>query len=306
MTVERLLRQRSTYKALVTKSSCMLSHLISEGDVNRIQKHGVMMKAWFHSFDEASESYLETLTDDTDISAAESYYDAIYDDYMGQLDSLNYAMDSLTMQAPAIVQRTDSNPTLSTMSHIINLPPMVCEQETKPPIHPVKLDVQDNETVLPVSSHQCIGQLTPNSGLSLPVLQSNVETQAQVSMVTVTKEELPDLVDCGTPVINQSSPILLDTHLHVPSPIPCAHYSHTAHATMHPDRDVPSRILFRPPNSRYTDHHLLNAPLQDYLELKENYTHSHTPRPGQKVKDGTLYIPGKLRPTACLYLSGIT
>ena len=306
MTVEELLRQRSTYKALVTKSSCMLSHLISEGDVNRIQKHGVMMKAWFHSFDEASESYLETLTDDTDISAAESYYDAIYDDYMDQLDSLNYAMDSLTMQAPAIVQRTDSNPTLSTMSHIINLPPMVCEQETKPPIHPVKLDVQDNETVLPMSSHQCIGQLTPNSGLSLPVLQSNVETKAQVSVVTVTKEELPDLVDCGTPVINQSSPILLDTHLHVPSPIPCAHYSHTAHATMHPDRDVPSRILFRPANSRYTDHHLLNAPPQHQLELKVSSICSQTPRPGRKVKDGTLHITSTPRLAACHILSGVT
>ena len=306
MTVEELLRQRSTYKALVTKSSCMLSHLISEGDVNRIQKHGVMMKAWFHSFDEASESYLETLTDDTDISAAESYYDAIYDDYMDQLDSLNYAMDSLTMQAPAIVQRTDSNPTLNTMSHIINLPPMVCEQETKPPIHPVKLDVQDNETVLPMSSHQCIGQLTPNSGLSLPVLQSNVETQAQVSVVTVTKEELPDLVDCGTPVINQSSPILLDTHLHVPSPIPCAHYSDTAHATMHPDRDVPSRILFRPANSRYTDHHLLNAPPQHQLELKVSSICSQTPRPGRKVKDGTLHITSTPRLAACHILSGVT
>ena len=306
MTVEELLRQRSTYKALVTKSSCMLSHLISEGDVNRIQKHGVMMKAWFHSFDEASESYLETLTDDTDISAAESYYDAIYDDYMDQLDSLNYAMDSLTMQAPAIVQRTDSNPTLSTMSHIINLPPMVCEQETKPPIHPVKLDVQDNETVLPMSSHQCIGQLTPNSGLSLPVLQSNVETKAQVSVVTVTNEELPDLVDCGTPVINQSSPILLDTHLHVPSPIPCAHYSHTAHATMHPDRDVPSRILFRPANSRYTDHHLLNAPPQHQLELKVSSICSQTPRPGRKVKDGTLHITSTSRLAACHILSGVT
>ena len=306
MTVEELLRQRSTYKALVTKSSCMFSHLISEGDVNRIQKHGVMMKAWFHSFDEASESYLKTLTDDTDISAAESYYDAIYDDYMDQLDSLNYAMDSLTMQAPAIVQRTDSNPTLSTMSHIINLPPMVCEQETKPPIHPVKLDVQDNETVLPMSSHQCIGQLTPNSGLSLPVLQSNVETKAQVSVVTVTKEELPDLVDCGTPVINQSSPILLDTHLHVPSPIPCAHYSHTAHATMHPDRDVPSRILFRPANSRYTDHHLLNAPPQHQLELKVSSICSQTPRPGRKVKDGTLHITSTPRLAACHILSGVT
>ena len=160
MTVEELLRQRSTYKALVTKSSCTLSHLISEGDVNRIQKHGVMMKAWFHSFDEASESYLETLTDDTDITAAESYYDAIYDDYMDQLDSLNYAMDSLTMQAPAVVHKTDSNTTPSTMSHIVNLPTMVREQETKASIHSVQLDDQNNETV-PMNSHHCTSQPSP-------------------------------------------------------------------------------------------------------------------------------------------------
>ena len=179
MMVEELLMQRSTYKALVTESSRTLSCIIKEGDINLIKKHGVMMKAWFHSFDEASESYLETLTDDTDISAAESYYDAIYDDYM------NYAMGSLTMQAPAVVQRTDSNPTLSTMSHIINLPTIVSEQETKPPIHSVQLDDQSNETV-PMNLHYRTSQLSPNSGLSLPVPHLDVETNSHVSMATAT------------------------------------------------------------------------------------------------------------------------
>ena len=56
------------------------------------------------------------------------------------------AMDSLTMQTPAVVQRTDSNPTLSTMSPIINLPKMVREQKTKSPIQPVQSVVQNNET----------------------------------------------------------------------------------------------------------------------------------------------------------------
>ena len=246
MTVEELPRQRSTYKALVTKSSCMLSHLISEGDINSIQKHGVMMKAWFHSFDKASESYLETLTDDTDISAAESYYDTIYDDYMDQLVSLNYAMDSLTMQAPDVVQRTDSNPTLTTMPHIINLPTIVREQESKPPIHSVQLDDQSNETV-PMNSHHVPYQsILTNSGLLLPVPHLDVETISHVSMASATMKELPEQIDCGTPAINQSSPVSQDPHidqidLHVQSPPSCAHYSHTAHATMHPDRDVPSR-----------------------------------------------------------------
>ena len=331
MTVEELLRQRSTYKALVTKSSCTLSHLISEGDINRIQKHGVMMKAWFHSFDEASESYLETLTDDTDITAAESYYDAIYDDYMDQLDSLNYAMDSFTMQAPAVVQRTESNTTLSTISPIINLPKMVREQETKSTIQPVKSVVQNNETVL-INTHNCTCQPLPsqqiqedmskellplstndctstNCDQSLLDLHSDVKPQSQVSVVTVTKEELPNLVDCGIPVINQSSLISLDppiaqTDLHVQTPTHCAQYSHTCHATMHPASVMPSVAQLS--NGRSADHHILTVPPQDQLDLKESYIPSQTPRPGRKVKDGTSHIPGKPRPTVCHILSGVT
>ena len=127
MMVEELLMQRSMYKALVSESSRTLSCLIKEGDVNLIKKHGVMTKAWFHRFHEASESNVETLTDDTDITADESYYDAIYDNYMDLLDFLNYAIDSLTMQAPAVVQRTETNTTLSTISQTINLHTVVLE-----------------------------------------------------------------------------------------------------------------------------------------------------------------------------------
>ena len=69
------------------------------------------MKYWFHSFDEASESYIETLSNETDITDAESYYDAVYDNYMDQLDSLNYAMDSLVVQAPAVQRILTESPT---------------------------------------------------------------------------------------------------------------------------------------------------------------------------------------------------
>ena len=333
MTVEELLRQRSTYKALMTKSSCTLSHLISEGDINRIQKHDVMMKAWFHSFDEASESYLETLTDDTDITAAESYYDAIYDDYMDQLDSLNYAMDSLTMQAPAVVQRTDSNTTPSTMSHIVNLPTMVREQETKASIHSVQLDDQNNETV-PINSHHCTSQpspcqqvqevmnielvhlstcvhdhSTPNCDQSLLDLHTDVKAQLQDTLATDRQKELPNLIDCGTSVVNQSSCVIFDSDIDdtvilVQSPTPCTQYSHTHHAAMHPARVVPP--TFQLTNGRSADHYTLAVPPQYQMELKENYIHSQTPRPCRNVKDGTLHITSTPRPTACHFLSGIT
>ena len=333
MTVEELLRQRSIYKALVTKSSCTLTRLISEGEVNRIQKHGIMMKAWFHSFDEASESYIETLTNETDITAAESYYDAIYDDYMDQLDSLNYAMDSLTMQAPAVVQRTDSNPTLSTMSHIINLPTIVREQETKSPTQPLQLDVQNNETVL-MNTHDCTCQpspsqqvqevmnielvhlstcvhdhSTPNCDQSLLDLHTDVKAQLQDTLSTDRQKELPNLIDCGTFVVNQSSCVIFDSDIDdtvilVQSPTPCTQYSHTHHAAMHPARVVPPTFQLR--NGRSADHYTLTVPPQSEMELKENYIHSQTPRPGRKVKDGTLHITSTPRPTAYHFLSGIT
>ena len=286
MMVEELLMQRSMYKALVTKSSRTLSCLIKEGDINLIQKHGVKMKAWFHSFDDVCESYLEMLTDETDITAADSYYDVVYDNYMDQLDSLNYATDTLSMQAPAVIQRV--------------LP--------QSPTHQVQ-DDQCNKSVQ-ISTLQQNTQPATSSNQTHPELHIDVKPQSQVSIAAITKEQQPEPIDCKLPVINQSSPVSLDTHidqtnLYVPSPTPCAHHSHTAHTTMHLDRNVPSRRLFQLANSRSTNLHLLTVPPHQ-LELKESYIHSQSPRPGRKVKDGTLHITSAPRPAACQFLSGVT
>ena len=314
MMVEELLMQRSTYKALVTKSSRTLSCLIKEGDINLIKKHGVMMKAWFHSFDDVCESYLETLTDDTDITAAESYYDAIYDDYMDQLDSLNYAMDSLTVQAPAVQRILTESPTQQ-IHHVVS------------------------KELIPPSTNDCT---STNCDLSLLDLHIDVKLQPQISIATITKEQQQDLTDCEPPVINKCSPVTLDqsvdgndTHMQLSTPAPSSHALHTtsdlsfsepakhvllnmdelalsstdlleAQTIMHPARDVIFSTPIQLAATRSAGSHLLKAPLKDHLEPKENYTHSQTPRPGRKVKDGTLHIPGKPRPTACLYLSGIT
>ena len=298
MMVEDLLTQRSMYKALVTKSSRTLSCLIKEGDINLIQNHGVKMKAWFHSFDDVCESYLEMLTDETDITAADSYYDVVYDNYMDQLDSLNYATDTLSMQAPAVIQRV----------------------LLQSPTHQVQ-DDQCNKSVQ-ISTLQQNTQPATSSNPTHPELHIDVKPQSEVSISAITKEQQPEPIDCKLPVINQSSPVSLDPHidqtdLYVPSPTPCAHYSHTD-TTMHLDRNVPSRRLLHPDkyvpsqrpfcltNGRSADHHILHAPPQDQLELKEGYIHSQTPRPGRKVKDGTLHITSTPRPAACLFLSGVT
>ena len=239
------------------------------------------------------------LTDETDIPAADSYYDVVYDNYMDQLDSLNYAIDTLSMQAPAVIQRV--------------LP--------QSPTHQVQ-DDQCNKSVQ-ISTLQQNTQPATSGNPTHPELHIDVKPQSQVSISTITMEQQPDLFDCEPPVTIQCSPVSLDPHsdqtdLYVPSPTPCAQYSHTAHTTMHLDRNVPSRRLLHPDkyvssqrpfcltNGRSADHHILHAPPQDQLELKECYIHSQTPRPGRKVKDGTLHITSTPRPAACLFLSGIT
>ena len=243
------------------------------------------MKAWFHSFDEASESYIETLTNETDITAAESYYDAIYDDYMDQLDSLNYVMDNFTVQAPVVVQRTDTNTTLSTISQTINLPTMDLEpidsthskhqhpeqEVVKSPTEQVQ-DVMNKELV---HLSTCARDHTAlNCDQSLLDLHIDVKAQSE-GIATITMEQQPDLFDCEPPVTMQCSPVSIDPHidqtdLHVQSPAPCAQYSHSHHATIHHASIVPSPIQLAN-TSRSTDHHILSAPLQDHLELKENY-----------------------------------
>ena len=304
MVVEELLMQRSTYKALVTKSSRTLSCLIKEGDINLIKKHSVMMKAWFHSFDDVCESYLETLTDDTDITAAESYYDAIYDDFMDQLDSLNYAMDSLTVQAPAVQRILTESPTQQ-IHHVVS------------------------KELIPPSTNDCT---STNCDLSLLDLHIDVKLQPQISIAAITKEQQPDLTDCEPPVINKCSPVTLDqsvdgndTHMQLSTPAPSSHALHTtsdlsfsepakhvllnmdelalsstdlleAQTIMHPARDVIFSTPIQLAATRSAGSHLLKAPLKDHLEPKENYTHSQTPRPGRKVKDGTFISPANQDP----------
>ena len=312
--VEELLKQRSTFKALVIKSEMTLNCLIKERDFNLIHKHGVMMKYWFHSFDEANESYIETLSNETDITDAESYYDAVYDNYMDQLDSLNYAMDSLVVQAPAAQRRLTESPTQQ-IHHVVS------------------------KELIPPSTNDCT---STNCDLSLLDLHIDVKLQPQTSIATITKEQQPDLTHCEPPVINKCSPVTLDqsvdgndTHMQLSTPAPSSHALHTtsdlsfsepakhvllnmdelalsstdlleAQTIMHPARDVIFSTPIQLATTRSAGSHLLKAPLKDHLEPKENYTHSQTPRPGRKVKDGTLHITSTPRPAACLYLSGIT
>ena len=312
--VEELLKQRSTFKALVIKSEMTLNCLIKERDFNLIHKHGVMMKYWFHSFDEANESYIETLSNETDITDAESYYDAVYDNYMDQLDSLNYAMDSLVVQAPAAQRRLTESPTQQ-IHHVVS------------------------KELIPPSTNDCT---STNCDLSLLDLHIDVKLQPQTSIATITKEQQPDLTHCEPPVINKCSPVSLDqsvdgndTHMQLSTPAPSSHALHTtsdlsfsepakhvllnmdelalsstdlleAQTIMHPARDVIFSTPIQLATTRSAGSHLLKAPLKDHLEPKENYTHSQTPRPGRKVKDGTLHITSTPRPAACLYLSGIT
>ena len=221
MIVEELLMQRSTYKSLVTESTRTLSCLIKESDINLFQKHGVMMKAWFHSFDDVCESYLEKLTNETDITAADSYYDVVYNNYMDQLDSLNLATDTLSMQAPAILKGDlPQSPTLQVQ------------------------DDQCNKSVQ-ISTHQQNTELATNNNPTNPELHPDDKAQLQDLLVTDTQKELPNVIDCVTSVTNQSLCVIFDSDIDdtvilVQPPTPCTQYLHTHHATMHPAKVVPS------------------------------------------------------------------
>ena len=233
---------------------------------------------------------------------------------MDQLDSLNYAMDSLTVQAPAVQRILTESPTQQ-IRHVVS------------------------KELIPLSTNDCT---STNCDLSLLDLHIDVKLQPQISIATITREQQPDLTDCEPPVINKCSPVTLDpsgdgndTHMQLSTPAPSSHALHTtsdlsfsepakhvllnmdelalfstdlleAQTIMHPARDVIFSTLIQLAATRSAGSHLLKAPLKDHLEPKENYTHSQTPRPGRKVKDGTLHIPGKPRPTACHFLSGIT
>ena len=124
---EELMKQRATYKARMTKSAKTLNRLIKEREVNLIKKHGMKMKTWFCDFDETNDAYVETLTDEAEIAAASSYYDAVYDSYLDQLDALTSAMDSLTVQTSVVVENIVPESTLSAISQIVNLPKMDLE-----------------------------------------------------------------------------------------------------------------------------------------------------------------------------------
>ena len=126
----------------------------------------------------------------------------------------------------------------------------------------------------------------PNCDQPLLDLHIDVKAQSEVSIATITMEQQPDLFDCEPPVTMQCSPVSLDPHidqtdLHVQSPTPCAQYSHTHHATMHPASVMASvsQLAYR----RSADRHTSTVPPQDQLELKASYIHSQTPRPAQRT-----------------------
>ena len=179
---------------------------------------------------------------------------------------------------------------------------------------------QIHHELIPLSTNDCT--LT-NCDLSLLDLHIDVKLQPQISIATITREQLPDLTDCEPPVINKCSPVTLDqsvdgndTHMQLSTPAPSSHALHTtsdlsfsepakhvllnmdelalfstdlleAQTIMHLARDVIFSTPIQLAATRSAGSHLLKAPLKDHLEPKENYAHSQTPRPGRKVKDGT-------------------
>ena len=135
-------------------------------------------------------------------------------------------MDNFTVQAPVVVQRTDTSTTLSTISQTINLPTMDLEpldsthskhqhpeqEVVKSPTEQVQ-DVMNKELV---HLSTCARDHTaPNYDQSLLDLHIDVKAQSDVSIATITMEQQPDLFDCEPPVTMQCSPILLVSTVYI-------------------------------------------------------------------------------------------
>ena len=196
---------------------------------------------------------------------------------MDQLDSLNYAIDSLVVQAPAVQRILTKSPTQQ-IHHVLSKEP------------------------IPLSTNDCT--LT-NCDLSLLDLHIDVKLQPQISIATNTKEPQPDMTDCEPPVITLDQSVDgNDTHMQLSTPAPSSHALQTtfdlsfsepanhvllnmdelalsftdlleAQIIMHPARDVIFSTPFQLATARYAGSHLLKAPMKDYLEPKEVHS-AHT------------------------------
>ena len=115
--MEELKKARAVRKRILAKSCIQTDRIIAERSLTAITDHREHLIKTFQLFEDSAEDYTESLTCDSDIEAADEYYDDEQKSYVKQLIKLNSAMDTLSLnQQPA---REDLS-SITAMSEVLN------------------------------------------------------------------------------------------------------------------------------------------------------------------------------------------
>ena len=95
--MEELKKARAVRKRILTKSCIQTDRIIAERSLTAITDHREHLIKTFQLFEDSAEDYTESLTCDSDIEAADEYYDDEQKSYVEQLIKLNSAMDTLSV-----------------------------------------------------------------------------------------------------------------------------------------------------------------------------------------------------------------
>ena len=117
--MEELKKARAVHKRILTKSCIQTDRIIAERSLTAITDHREHLIKTFQLFEDSAEDYTELLTCDSDIEAAEVYYDDQQKLYVEQLVKLNSAMDTLSVNQE--LTREDVS-TVIAMPEVLNTP----------------------------------------------------------------------------------------------------------------------------------------------------------------------------------------
>ena len=115
--MEELKKARAVRKRILAKNCIQTDRIIAERSLTAITDHREHLIKTFQLFENSAEDYTESLTCDSDIEAADEYYDDEQKSYVEQLIKLNSTMDTLSLnQQPA---REDVS-SITAMSEVLN------------------------------------------------------------------------------------------------------------------------------------------------------------------------------------------
>ena len=133
--MEELKKARAVRKRILTKSCIQTDRIIAERSLTAITDHREHLIKTFQLFEDSAEDYTESLTCDSDIEAADEYYDDEQKSYVEQLIKLNSAMDTLSVNQE--LAREDVS-TVVAMPEVLNTPILEFQplNVNHPAVHP--------------------------------------------------------------------------------------------------------------------------------------------------------------------------